>query len=193
MIDSILAQLLELGYDVDDLLELPQLGKPYKDAVPLLANALSSEDDSAVREQILRALAVPWAKGALPAVLMEFAREPAPGDPADELTRWAAGNTIDVIWDDREFDTIRSLASQARFRSARQMLVHGLRRSKHQDAETLAIGLLSDPEVAGHAAVALGKIGTERSLPALVSLVQNGPAWPRRQATRAAALIAKRS
>lgn len=192
MIDSILAQLLELGYDVDNLLELPQLGKPYKDAVPLLANALHS-DDSAVREQILRALTVPWAKGALPAVLMEFAREPAPGDPADELTRWAAGNTVDVIWDDREFDAIRSLACQTKFGSARQMLVHGLRRSKHQDAETLALGLLSDPEVAGHAAVALGKIGTGRSLPASASLIQSGPAWPRKQATKAAALIAKRS
>lgn len=193
MAETLPERLRALGYDVDDLLDLPRSGRRYPDAVPVLAAALASEGDSAVREHIVRALAVPWASAALPAVLAEFAREPVPGDDGEELTRWAAGNTVDVIWEDREFDVICALARQTRFGAARQMLVHGLRRSQHPDAEALAVELLADPGVAGHAAIALGAIGTERCLQALSELIRSGPAWQRKQATRAATLVMRRS
>lgn len=72
------------------------------------------------------------------------------------------------------------------------MLVQGLRRSRSPRAELVAVEALGDADLRGYAAVVLRTIGTQRALPALAAVVEQGPDWPRRQAERAVRDIKRR-
>lgn len=70
---------------------------------------------------------------------------------------WAIGNALSVVADDSHFDELAELARDRRYGTARQMIVHGLGRSRHPAAVGLLIELLADDDIAAHAAIALGK------------------------------------
>ncbi|WP_370943268.1 HEAT repeat domain-containing protein [Amycolatopsis sp. cg5] len=132
----------------------------YRAAVPVLLDWLRHVDERVpepdlgkVREGLVRALTVPEARPvAAPELIRQF-------QEVDELTvRWAIGNALSVVYDDSVFDQLEPLVREPRFGQGRQMLVHGLGRSRHPRAPGLLVELLSDDDVAAHALTALTKL-----------------------------------
>ena len=147
---SLLTDLASAGYQVGTVSELRTSGTSYRDAIPVLMKWLPRTESSKEKEQIVRALSVPWARtAALGPLIEEFRASPVPGDPQHELLRWAVGNGIEVLWDDAWFGELVALARDERFGKAREMVVLGLGRSKRSEAGAVLIELLGDPVVNG--------------------------------------------
>lgn len=148
-------ELAVLGYPYDDLSEMVRSGHRYEPAVPILTAALNTATDRRLQNSIIRALSVPWAASALPAIAERFWT--IGGDPLGP--RWALGNAIEVLWNDRCFDQLAAIADDARLGRSREMVVLGLTKSRHPRAEPLLVSLIDDPEVRGHAIQALRRRG----------------------------------
>lgn len=177
------------GYQVSSVAELRNSGFRYREAVPVLLRWLPRVATESEREEIVRALSVPWAQEALGPLIAQFSAEPVPASPQGELVRWAVGNALEVLWDDRHFDELATLARDARLGTARQMLVLGLGKSKRREAVDVLVGLLDDPDVDGHAVKALGKLRAPASRSALLGKVNDKRAWVRKEAQRALAAL----
>lgn len=188
--DEVLRELADLGYEVDSLAALRTTGRRYRDAIPVLLSGLQRSDNPKVKGEIVRALSVPWAKPVATSPLVrEFRR-------ADDQTgmglRWTIGNALEVVWDDSCFDELVALARDRSFGKAREMVTLGLGRSKKPEAALIAIELLDDPVVSGHAVKALGKLKDPRACVGLERMLNDDRAWVRKEAQRALAAIAPR-
>jgi hypothetical protein len=190
MTNDLLVDLARVGFRVDSVRELPQLGVRYRAAVPVLVSWLPRVTTPSEKDAVVRALSVPWARpDALGAVIDEFRAPPVPGDPQWELVRWAAGNAIDVLWDDARFDDLIELARDRRYGKAREMVVLGLGRSKRPEAVEVLIELLEDPIVNGHAVEALVKQKAPQAREGLERMTGDSRAWVRRAAKRGLARL----
>ncbi|MBC9733389.1 HEAT repeat domain-containing protein [Nocardioides marmotae] len=154
---AILEELRIAGYDVDSVYSLRERYRDYRDAVPILAGWLPRVRDMDLKEGLLRSLAVRFAQAALPALIEDFTRMDTSVDPTGFQLRWAAGNSIEVLWDDRCFDDLVALATDRAYGRGREMVVRGLGRSKRAEAADVLIGLLDDPDVLVPAVIALRK------------------------------------
>ncbi len=183
--EAIRSTLQRHGYEYDTIDALRTSGVRYKQAVPLLVSALGQVRDVNTQEAIVRALSVPWAGPlAIPALLELFRRS----DSSSDL-RWAIGNAIDVVWDDRFFDQFVQLAKDTRYGTARQMIVHGMRSSRRPEAGEILVGLLDDPDVSGHAVIALRRLKYAPARLALETKLNDPRAWVRRAAKGALAAL----
>jgi HEAT repeat protein len=188
--NALLEDLASAGFVVGSVSELRTSGLRYRDAVPVLVRWLPRVESSAEKEQIVRALSVPWARAeALGPLIEEFRVLPVPGGPKQELLRWAVGNGIEVIWDDVRFDELVELARDKRFGKAREMVVLGFGRSKRPEAGTVLVELLEDPVVNGHAVKALGKLGFPQARAGLERMAGDDRAWVRKEVQRALAKL----
>lgn len=187
---DLLDRLAEVGYPVASLDELRESGIRYRSAMPVLLEALEASGDVLESQWIVRALTVPWAKPDAIAPLIKTFRT-APVDPAASLNsyRWAVGNALEVLWDDRFFDDLVALAEDRRFRRDREMIVLGLARSKRPEAGRVLIALLDDPDVNGHAVAALRKLKVPAARAGLERMVDDHRAWVRKEAQRALAAL----
>jgi hypothetical protein len=183
-----LEDLAMAGYPVASISQLRNSGTRYAAAIPILLDWLSKAGSAGEKEEIVRALSVPWAKSlALRPLIDEFSFEPVPSDARGELLRWAVGNALEVLWDDREFDRLEALARDVRFGGARQMVVLGFGKSKRPEAVDLLLQLLDDPDVDGHAVKALGRLRARAARSALEARLDDKRAWVRAEARRALA------
>jgi hypothetical protein len=165
---GLLGELAAVGFPVDSVWDLRRSGAPYRAAVPVLVTWLPRVTSPSGKDAIIRALSVPWARpAALGPIVDEFRALPVPGDPQLELVRWAAGDAIEVLWDDDRFDELVGLARDRRYGKAREMVALGLRRSKRPDAGLVLIELLDDPVVSGRAVEALTKLRIPEARPGL--------------------------
>jgi HEAT repeat protein len=148
--------------------------------------ALPEVDDRDVRETIVRALSVPFAKGSARALVDEFSRYDAT-EPLDDgfQARWAVGNALAVVADDSVFDELVELVRDVRNGRAREMLAVALAKMKDPAADDVLIGLLDDAEVAGHAVIALGKRRTLRARPRIEPFLEDPKDWIRTEARKA--------
>jgi hypothetical protein len=184
---ELLEELADVGFPVGSVSELRTSGARYGAAIPVLLRWLPRAAEPAfLKEDIVRALSVPWAKpGALGPLIDEFRAIPFDADSREESLRWAIGNALEVLWDDERFDDLVALAREVRFGKAREMVVLGLGRSKQPEAGDVLIGLLDDPVVSGHAVKALGKFADPRARAGLERMTADGRAWVRRAAKQA--------
>lgn len=190
MTGSLLEDLASAGFEVGSVSELRTSGVRYRDAVPILLRWLPRAASVADKEEIVRALAVPWARAAaLGPLIEEFRAVPIPAGPQEELLRWAVGNAIEVLWDDDRFDELVELARDDRFGKARQMVVLGFGRSKRPESSDVLIAFLDDPVVNGHAVKALGKLRVPRARPGLERMTSDHRAWVRKEAQKALAQL----
>jgi hypothetical protein len=189
--DDLLQDLASAGFVVDSVSELRASGTRYRDAIPVLVRWLPRVGSPAEKEQIVRALSVPWARvGAIGPLIEEFRAPPVPGEPRRELLRWAVGNALEVLWDDTRFDDLVELARDQRFGKAREMVVLGLGRSARPEAGEILIELLDDPVVNGHAVKALGKLRVPQARNGLERMVGDSRSWVRKEAQRALSKLA---
>jgi hypothetical protein len=181
----VLHALAEAGYPLDYITQLPELGVNYKAVVPLLIDWLPRVDDPTVKESIVRALTVRWAKGtASPALIEEF--NAAPMSEVEGVgVKWAIGNALSVVADDRVFERLAAIAEDKRHGHDREMVALALGNMKNPHTVDVLVRLLDDDQVSGHAIMALGKLRAKSARGKVERFVQHPKAWIRREARKA--------
>jgi HEAT repeat protein len=143
----------------------------------------------AVKEDIVRALSVSWAKPvAAPALVAEFHRME---NESNTGIKWAIANALSVVADDSVFEDIVNLVRDTRHGPARIMLALALGNMKDPHAQDVLISLLDDDLVAGQAIVALGKLKSQKAYPLIERFLTHPKAWIRKEARKALVKIEK--
>lgn len=178
----VVKDLNKLGLPFQSLGDLRRSGIRYKIAVPVLLKWLPIIENTHIKDAIVRALSVPWARpvAALP-LASEF--QNAKNDAAG--LKWAIGNALSVVADDSVFDKIAELVRDNRHGKAREMLAVALGNMKDPRAVDLLIELLRDEEVVGHALIALGKLRTAKARVDIEPLLKHHKPWVRKEARKA--------
>ena len=177
------AELAAAGFDFSTVSDLRTSRRRYSAAVPILMKWLPLLTSVAERDEVVRALSVPWARP-LAARLMvdEFRRAAESGEWG---LAWAIGNALEIVADDSVFDDLVLLVSDPHFGVSRQMIVLALGRSKRSDAVSTLVPLLTDADVSGHAVMALGKLRAKEAAEAVRPFLGDRRAWVRREAKKA--------
>lgn len=186
---DLLGELAGAGFVVGSIRDLLAQGEAIRKAVPILVRWLPLVSDSALKEDIVRTLSVPWAHSAAPALVAEYER-------VDDLTgtglRWAIGNALEVLANDEIADDLIRLAKDRRFGRAREMVVLGLAKLSSPDVPGVLSGLLTDDDVVGHAVMALGRLEAQQARQLIVPLLKHSKRWIRKEAGKAIDRIDKR-
>jgi hypothetical protein len=177
----VLDDLERAGFAVASIPELTSTGAPYPAAVPVLLRWLPLIQEADVKESIVRALSVPWAKPAAARPLIaEYQRV-----PGGTGLKWAIGNALEAVADDSVFDDIASLLRNRDHGKDREMLAVALGRMKDPRASTLAVELLDDEMVVGHALIAVGKLKVLAARAKVDALLEHPQNWVRKEAKKA--------
>lgn len=182
----LLEALAAAGFRLARVGELPQKWREYGAAVPVLVDWLPRLTDRYVKEDVVRALSVPWARPLAAGVLIEeFERL-----DADDALRWAIGNALEVVADTSNVQDLLRLSLARQHGKARQMVVLALARTA-ATAEVVEalVGLLTDGDVAAHAAMALGKLRAGQARPQLETVAATASGLLATEARRALAKL----
>lgn len=183
----ILEELGEAGLHVEWISDLYARRLQYKEAIPILLRWLPRTVNNDVKEAIVRALSVPWAKpDAATALVREFRNLP-PGEAPG--LQWAIGNALAVVADDSVASDLEDMIRDARYGKAREMLVVALGNMKEPRAQETLLQLLSDDALAGYAIMSLGKLRARKAAPMIKRFENHPQAWIRREAKKALAKI----
>ena len=186
----VLAELSQAGFDVEWISDLYNERFDYRRAIPILLRWLPRVENPAVKEAIVRALSVPWARRTEASNLLveEFRRS-----KSDFSLNWAIGNALSVVADDSVLNDIIGLIRDKTYGKAREMLVVALGNMKTLDVKYTLIELLEDEDLSGYAIMALGKLKTKEARPAIERFLNHPKSWVRREAKKALARIDKTS
>lgn len=180
---SAVEEVRQMGFDVEHVGRLTQLGVRYASALPVLVKWLPLATDRDDKDTFIRALTFRWAKNqALDPMIREFNSLPFEGPLADK--RWVAGNALEVLWDDSRFDELAAIVLDSRFGRGRQMVAYGMRKSKRPEATDVLIRVAGDDEIGGHAISSLAKLGDPRAQSTLQAALGHKEAWVRKDAKK---------
>lgn len=190
---ELVEQLRAAGVPVDSLSDLVNAKRSYPRAIPVLldwlqkVDAVPAADRTKVHEMLVRSLSVPAARGVAGPLLVEQFRRAE--DPSGLGIRWVIANALAVVADDTVFDDLIELARDRSYGRAREMLMLALAQTKNPKAIEVLLELLDDDEVAGHAVMALGKVGAREARPAIERFVEHPKPWVRKEAKKALARL----
>jgi hypothetical protein len=185
----VVADLVKAGFPVESVSALFNDRLDYRSAMPILLEWLPKLSNQDVKEEVVRALSVKWAKpDAAPLLVREFRRAE---DSSEAGIRWAIGNALEVVADDVVFDDLVGIAQDRGCGMARQMIVVALGNMKNPRAVDVLLGLLDDEEVLGHAIMALGKLKAREARTAIERYLDHPKSWVRKEAKKATAKIDK--
>ena len=187
----VLTDLRQSGFAVESVADLYVEKLDYKEAVPVLLHWLPRISNSDVKQSIVRALSVRWAKPTAAAPLIKEFR--AASDPRGNGIKWAIANTLSVVADDGVVESIVSLVRDKQHGKSREMLALALANMRCETVLPVLVELLEDKQVAGHAVIALGKLKAKGVRPLIEPFLQHKEAWVRREAKKALAKIDKES
>lgn len=178
----VLAELARAGFKVDSISDLYINRLDYRKAIPLLQNWLPKVKNRAVKEEIVRALSVPWAKGEKSSKLLiaEFNTQ-----VSDPLLQWVIGNALSVVADESVLNDICELIQDKLHGKAREMLVVALGNMELSKVEPFLIELLDDEDLVGYAIMALGKLKSKKAYPFIERLSTNRKSWIRKEVQKA--------
>jgi HEAT repeat protein len=144
--------------------------------VPVLLEWLPRIDDIPAKESVIRALSVPWAR---PQAIEPLVREFEQSD--DEVLRWAIGNALEAIADDRVLDDLERIVRDSCYGKSREMVVVALgnMKKRRDDGLRLLTELLDDDDLVQHALLGLEKLGDPRAIPAVERLLEHDDRWIR--------------
>lgn len=172
-----------LGFDVTFIEDLFNKAYDYRSAIPLLRWWLPRTADIHVKEAIVRALSVKWAKPDAGPDLVQAFRD-APSD-ADGL-KWAIGSALEVVSDQAILDDLLEFSADRKHGTAREMIVLALGHFRDPRVARLLLRLVrDDAEVRGHAIAAIGRLRLAEARPLLELLQCDESAWIRREARKA--------
>jgi HEAT repeat protein len=182
----ILRELKKLGYDVQSLAALRRVGAAYKDAIPVLLKWLRVVVDENLKEELVRSLSVPWAG---PETARAFVSEFVASQ--NFFLKWAIGNGLSLVADDSVAEDVIKLALDKRHGRSREMIVLALSRLEDPRAPMAARSLLRDPDVQGHAVMALRKLKAFEARNEVAGMVDHPIAWVRAEAKKALRVFAR--
>jgi hypothetical protein len=187
---AIIQELRGAGFDVTSVGDLYNRKLHYEKAMPILVAWLPRVTNPIVKEDIVRALSVKWARDtAAPRLLVtEFEQADS---PTVEGLRWAIGSALEVLANDEIADEMIKLATDRRYGKAREMVVVGLGKLKDPRVPDVLMNLLADDEVVGHAVMALGKLRVKPARSRIEPLLNHPKPWVRKEAKKALANIDK--
>ncbi len=178
----LLAELEAAGFHIETIGDLYRSKMNYHTAIPILLRWLPRIEDRFVKDDIIRALTVKWAKPVAASTLIDLFRQE--DDPSGTGSKWVIANALSVVSDETVLDTIIELVTDSRHGAARQMLALALSNMKQPKAIDTLIELLSDDVVAGHAIIALGKLQAMKARTFIEPFLNHPKAWVRQEARR---------
>ena len=176
------------GLTVSSVYDLVNSKESYSRAVPVLVMHLPEVKDLSVKEGIVRALTVKEARGvAGPALVREFKSLPYEGATLDQvqMLKWAVGNALSVAATESDFQDIVELLRETRHGKAREMLAVALGRTQDPRAPNVLQEMLKDEGVAGHAIIALGRLGASQARDQIERFLVDERTWVRKEAKKA--------
>jgi HEAT repeat protein len=177
--EQILSELAQSGLPIEDLTVLLQ-DIDYSEQVPILARWLERTENLDLKDAIVRALSVTWAKPAATGPLLrEFGRLDLPWQ-----YRWQVGSALEALDDRTIGEVLLPLVIDPGQGKAREMALIALGKTGLPAALDPLVAMLADAEVVGHAADALGRLGDPAAIPAL-ERVDDDRDWVRTEAARA--------
>jgi HEAT repeat protein len=179
----VLVDLGEAGFAVGRVSELYQKRMNYESAVPVLMRWLPVVSDPRVKESIVRALSVPFARAAAPLLATEYRR----ADSSSAALKWAIGNALEATAGDSVVDDLIELARDRSAGKSREMVVVALGNMSDRRVTDVLLELLEDAEVCGHALMGLGKLGliAASARPRIESFLKHPTPWVRKEARKA--------
>lgn len=189
--EPILADLRKMNIQLDSLDEMVNGTIDYQIAIPILLEWLHRVSNFDVKETLVRALTVKWAKPiAATSLINEFQKTPQ----SEEFgLKWAICNAISVVADDSVFDEIVNLVRDRRHGRSREMLAVALGNMKDLRAVEVLVELLDDDEVSGHALIALRKLAPPEAKKAIEPFVDHPKTWIANEAKHALQKIDNKS
>lgn len=185
----ILSDLAAVGLNYSSTEEMRRSGAHYAKAIPILIKWLPIVTNQGLKESIVRALSVPWAKpaAALP-LIAEFQRG---ANATSDSVKWAIGNALAVVADDSVFSQLSEIVRDRRQGIAREMLVVALGNMKDLRAVDVLIELLGDDVVMCHSLIALGRLKAQKAGSYIESLLNHPRPLIRKEAKKAMEAINK--
>lgn len=181
---QLIRELGEAGFVVECVYDLFNNRYDYRSAIPLLLSWLPRTKDPHVKEGIVRALSVKWAKNiATQPLLRELKRAQ---DTSGTGIAWTIASAIDVVATDQDFFDVVAMAQSKTLGRAREMLVHSLRNMKKSpEVVGILIELLEDDAVTGHAIAALRKLNAKQAVTAIEAYLDDPRTLVRGEARKA--------
>lgn len=142
-VESLVQDLAAIGIVVDDVYELVNSSARYDAAVPVLAKWLPRATGFNEQEGIARALSVPWANYAVPALIDQFKR----AQFVDPVLAWVCANAIGVAWAPEHLDEVLEIATAREYGKSRDMVVFGLSKRRNPKIADVLLNLLDDEDV----------------------------------------------
>jgi hypothetical protein len=181
----VVSELIQTGFQIEGISDLFNKRYNYRYAIPILMKWLPRVENIYIKEEIVRALSVKWAKpDAGPLLVDEFRKA---DDATSGALKWAIANALSVVADESVMDDILELVQDRRHGSARQMLAIALGNIGDKRAEDMLIDMLDDEEVAGHAIMGLGKLKSKKARLKIEPFLLHTKTWVRREAKKALA------
>lgn len=186
--EPILADLRLSGLALASIDDLLKPGLDYKAQLPLLVEWIPRCDDLAVREVLVRALAVPGARktNAAPLLLGEFKEARTQG------YRWAVALALTGAARPEDAETVVQLFRDPQYGASRQELARVVARLRPPGALQVLVAALDDEDVAGHAVEALGYLGDPQAIAHLMPMTSHPKPWVAKVAAKAIAKLEKR-
>lgn len=160
-----LRELVRLGFEIEGVDDLYNSNVDYRAAIPVLLKWLPRQKDPAIKENIVRALSIRWARPvAARPLLVEWNNLRRVRSQDEELLKFAIGNALSVVSDDSVFDDVaRILRDRWQFRQA-PVLVEALGNMKDPRASELLLALLKRERGEGFLVSALRTLKRLRSI-----------------------------
>jgi len=118
----LVAELARAGYDVKSVYDFVNSSASYAPALPVLIEHLGGNYPPRIREGIARALAVQEARGIAGRPVLNALREEQNAD-----VRWVLANSLTIVADQTDAETIKSLIGDPSFEDVRERLQQALR------------------------------------------------------------------
>jgi hypothetical protein len=185
--EPVLIDLRGIGYKIEWISDLYSQKIWYQNAIPVLLKWLPLIDNLDVKEDIVRALTVKWAKPDAARILIEEYKKLH--NESNTGIKWAIANALTEVADDSVFDDLVELINDQSNKESREMLAIALGKMKNPKAEDVLIALLKDEVVAGHAVMGLGKLKSKKAVPAIEGFLSHPRTWIRNEAKKALSRI----
>jgi hypothetical protein len=180
--EPVLVDLRQAGFDIELISDLYNKRYDYKNAIPILVKWLPKVENPDIKEAIVRALSVKWAKKTeAPKILVNEFRNTL----SRPNLQWAIGNALSVVADDEVLDDVIELIQDKINGKAREMLVVALSNMKTPDVDSFLINLLDEEELAGYAIIALGRLNSKKAYPFIERFLAHQKSWVRKEAKKA--------
>lgn len=169
------------GYNFKTLNDVKKIGKKDKILIPILLKWLKNSKDLQDKSWIARYLTVKGYTEATEELLKLYMEM----DEYGKGDRWAVGNAIGVIADERYIEEYIKIALDKKNGNSRQMIVYEM--GSYKDNEKIKrtlLKLLKDEEVNGHALHALSKFKDKKLIKKLEPFLEHKMTWKRNEAKK---------